>query len=488
MIIVLDQFRAEYLTRFRDRFSAGGFQRLLDGGAVYDGCTCPYVPTDTGPGHAALATGTTPARSGIVGNEWYDEDLHRMVGAVEDSDAPLVGAAKTQPGASPRHLAGDTFADEVRLATGGRGRTFAVSGKDRASVLLAGKSATGAYWYDPESGRMVTSRYYADALRPWVAAFNGERPADRWIGKPWVVGGKTKIPLGEPGSTPGRAYYDALLETPHIHEMLFEFARRLVREERLGADSDTDVLSIGLSGHDYLGHRLGPYDDAAAEMAEDTDRRLGIFLRELDGVVGQGEWWVVLAADHGVAPTLEQSAAIGLRPEAFDHQEARARIARALAGLYPGAPEIRLHGTPVRIWIDRRDLLAHHASPGTAARAAGEALDGVPGLLGWAAGDDTGLDAATAAALRLGDYPSRSPDLFLIPKPFSLAKDVIPADHGTPWNYDAEIPIVLYGPPFRPGRHHDRCSNIDLAPTLSAGLGIPPPAMATGQPLPDAFR
>jgi hypothetical protein len=483
VLFVLDQFRADYLDRFASRFGQGGFARLEQGGARFEECACPYALTETSPGHATIATGTTPDRHGIVSNEWLDRGSGRMVLSVEDADAPLLGATADQPGCSPRRLIGDTLADEMRLATIGRSKVFGISLKARAAILATGRSANGAFWYDEASGRMISSRYYGAALPAWVEEFNARRPADRFAGRD--VPGRD-VPGRE---VAGRAHYEALEKTPFIHDLLFEFARETVRREGLGADEAPDFLFIGLSGHDYLGHQVGPYAEEVGAMAARTDAQIAGFLRFLDQQVGAGRYLVALSADHGVGPTMAQGEAAGIAPHDIDAGRLRQAMEQALKDRFDAADAIRRQDSPLAVWFDPAILERHHATLRDAARVAGGAAAATEGILGFVTADGgTDLDRTTAESYRLSTYPGRSPDLFLVPLPFSSDRKAAPANHGTPWGHDTRVPLLFYGPPFRATVSREPCTPADVAPTLAAALRIPPPAMATGRVLERALR
>jgi hypothetical protein len=163
-------------------------------------------------------------------------------------------------------------------------------------------------------------------------------------------------------------------------------------------------------------------------------------------------------------------------------------MSRALAARFGAADPIRLEGVSTRVWFDSDDLARHGTTAAEAARVAGEAAAQVPGVRGYVASGATNLDAQTQEAYRLSTFPGRSPDLFLVLEPFAVVSDTSPANHGTPWSFDTQVPLLLYGPPFRPGVYRARCSPADLAPTLAAALGVPPPALATGRVLGEALR
>src|ERR1051326_2424875 len=172
VVITIDQFRGDYLDRYRDEFGNGGFRLLLDHGAYFPNCNYNYANTRTAPGHATLFTGAYSNGHGIADNEWWDQKKQRMVTSVEDDAAKLVGIAGSQAGASPHNLLADTLGDELKLATQGKSRVFAISLKDRAAVIPGGFSADAAYWIEPKSGSWITSTYYRSDLPQWVQNFN----------------------------------------------------------------------------------------------------------------------------------------------------------------------------------------------------------------------------------------------------------------------------------------------------------------------------
>src|SRR5208282_5268661 len=164
LVVVIDQFRGDYLERYRDQFGDGGFRVFLDRGAYFTDCNYDYANTRTAPGHATLFTGSYSSGHGIVANEWWDPREKKRVMSVEDDGTKLVGVDRAGPGASPHNLMSDTLGDELKLATGGKARVFAISLKDRAAVLPAGFSGDAAYWIDPKSGDWITSTYYRPDL------------------------------------------------------------------------------------------------------------------------------------------------------------------------------------------------------------------------------------------------------------------------------------------------------------------------------------
>jgi len=305
VIIVIDQFRGDYLERYHDQFGEGGFRVFLDRGAYFADCNYDYANTRTAPGHATLFTGAYTSGHGIVSNEWWDPQKKKRVTSVEDDATRLVGIESDSPGASPHNLMSDTLGDELKLATGGKARVFAVSLKDRAAVLPGGFSADGAYWIDPKTGGWISSTYYRPDLPEWVRNFNSSHRAEKFWNREWKdadgkVLGSTAPRNGRDGNPAG--FYEVIGSTPFANEYQFEFAKELVLYEKLGAGQVTDLLAISLSANDILGHQVGPDSPQMRSMALELDRQLAEFLGFLGHQIGMANVWMALSADHGIAP------------------------------------------------------------------------------------------------------------------------------------------------------------------------------------------
>ena len=240
VVIIIDQFRGDYLERYRDQFVDGGFRLFLDRGAYFTDCNYDYANTRTGPGHATLFTGSYTSGHGIVANEWWDPQKKKLVTSVEDDATKIVGSERGGPGASPHNLMSDTLGDELKLATGGKARVFAVSLKDRAAVLPAGFAGDGAYWIDAQSGDWITSTYYRPDLPEWVRNFNGGHRTDKFWNREWKDSdgstlGSTAPRKGKDGTPAG--FYEVVGPTPFANDYQLEFAKELVLYEKLGSGS-----------------------------------------------------------------------------------------------------------------------------------------------------------------------------------------------------------------------------------------------------------
>src|SRR5271154_3458169 len=341
VVIVIDQFRGDYLERYRDQLGDAGFRVFLDRGAYFTDCNYDYANTRTAPGHATLFTGSYTSEHGIVANEWWDPQKKKRVTSVEDDTTKLVGVNRDGPGASPHNLLSDTLGDELKLATGGKARVFAISLKDRAAILPAGFSGDAAYWIDGKSGDWITSTYYRPDLPEWVRNFNGTSPSERRAAKYWNrewkdsdgnTLGSTAPRNGKDGTPAG--FYEGVGSTPFANDYQLEFAKELVLYEKLGAGSATDLLVISLSANDILGHQVGPDSPQMHSMALELDRSLAEFFTFLGHQMGLANVWMALSADHGIAPLPNVAKDLHLPAANLDSHALREQIDSLLSKKY----------------------------------------------------------------------------------------------------------------------------------------------------------
>lgn len=499
VMLVIDQFRYDYLVRFKPQFVDRGFNLLL-GGANYIDCRYDYATTATCPGHATLFTGAYPNMHGIIGNDWYDPSSGRQVYCVDDPDTTLVGGS-AGPGFSPRNLAGSTIGDELRIASGFASKVIAISLKDRASVVPGGHTANAAYWYDATTGHFVTSTYYMPALPAWVAHFNETPPAQAYCGKNWQglketpgASGMTLMKFnptaGEP--CPDPKFFTWLDNTPFMNEVELNFARQAIQAEHLGQGPRTDILTVSLSVNDYIGHAHGPHSPEVADATIRTDRYLNKFFKELDQLVGLQNVWITLSADHGVAPNPQfiKQHRLGRGNESLS--AVKAAVEEALSKEF-GQDQWVAYLDEFGIYLNHAALKKHDVNVGRAEFAAAEAAAASPGVRA----------AFTRSQLSTGNLPEsplarkasnsfnsqRSGDVFLILDPYSVpVASETATTHGSPWNYDAQVPLIFWGSAFKPGTYAGPTQPIDLAATIAVALRLTQPSGAQGRPLVEALK
>jgi arylsulfatase A-like enzyme len=491
VIIVIDQFRGDYLERYRDQFAEGGFRLFLDHGAYFADCNYEYANTRTAPGHATIVTGSYSSGHGIMANEWWDLQKKKRVSSVEDENTKLVGTANVGPGASPHNLMSDTLGDELKLATGGKARVFAISLKDRAAVLPAGFAGDGAYWIDGKNGDWITSSYYRQELQEWVSKFNGSHRAEKYWNREWKDSdgnalGSTAHRNGRDGNPAG--FYEVVGATPFANEYQFEFAKELVLYEKLGAGAATDLLVISLSANDILGHRVGSEAPQMRSMALQLDSQLAEFFGFLGHQVGMANVWMALSADHGIAPLPEFAKTLRLPAANLDVKALREGMNSVLSKKYGRKAEyIRELDYPIS-WLDEEAFAGK--KEGDAEADVGEAMKQI-GMSGF----------YTKAQLARGEFPatemgrryahSYSPAggwyVLGIPGEFQVGTTQ-GTDHASPFSYDTHVPLAFYGLAFQPGTYHNHAEPVDMAVTFASLLGINAPAKATGRVLIEALQ
>ncbi len=331
VLIVIDQFREDYLERYRaDLKAPRGFRLFLDHGAYFPDCYYDYANTKTAPGHATLGTGAYTDGHGISSNQWWDLDRNktRPISSVEDERYKIIGllnARANAVGASPRNERASTLGDELRLATQGQSRVFGISLKDRAAILPVGQSANAAYWVDGQSGSFVTSTYYENTLPEWATTFNASQRAQQ--------------ALDESHGDAGKSFFEQVDLNPAGNTYEMDFARALITGEQLGRHATTDMLTLSLSANDGLGHKVGPDAPEMREMLGQMDQQLDAFFTWLDKNVdgGLANVWLALSADHGVAPTPVQATSLGMNAAIWDLPKLLATLNDALNAKYsPG--------------------------------------------------------------------------------------------------------------------------------------------------------
>jgi hypothetical protein len=492
VVIVIDQFRGDYLERYRDQFGDGGFRLLLDHGAYFPNCNYNYANTRTAPGHSTLFTGAYSNGHGIVANEWWEPSKHRMVTSVEDDGTKLVGVDGSQPGASPHNLLADTVGDELKLATQGKARVFGISLKDRASVLPGGFAADAAYWIEPKSGAWVTSTYYRDDLPKWVQEFNSNR-AEKYWNREWrdAQGALLRSTAHRKAKNGSEAsFYEVVGPTAFANDYEFDFAKQLIVFENLGRGSATDLLSISLSANDILGHQVGPDSPEMGQMALDLDKQLADFFNFLGRQIGLADVWIALSADHGVSVLPDVGKKLKIPAANLDGSKLEAEINNAIAAEFPVAHAAKYVKLDYPLaWLDPDAFTAVHLNERDAEKTVGEAMKQA-GLRDYYTKSQLAEGEAPATPIGrkfLNSYsPEGSwyvmgvPDIYTVGAPRGT-------DHGTPYSYDTHVPLAFYGLPFQPGTYRTSVEPVDLATTLASLLGINAPTHAVGRVLTEAL-
>ncbi|HEU4925904.1 MAG TPA: alkaline phosphatase family protein [Vicinamibacterales bacterium] len=494
LLIAVDQFRYDYLTRFRGEFTSG-FKRLLTQGAVFTDANLEHYPTVTAIGHATMLTGATPSVSGIIGNDWFDRETGTQVQSITDTTVKPVGAADAAT-ASPRRLLVSTVGDELKLSAGApKGsdaapRVIGLSLKDRSAVMPAGRGADAAYWLDTKSGAFVSSTYYMTDVPAWVKAFNDRHLADTHLGQEWTPLSPPAVSLKQLPKERGTPFYEAVFGSPFGNELLLAFATDALTHERMGQRGVTDLMSVSFSSNDSVGHNYGPQSPQVRDITIRTDRIIGQLLDRVDKTVGLQHTLIALTADHGVAPLPEDLASRSMPGGRMANKELFGAIQKELEAKYgPGEWLASTAGSSP--YLNYGLIAEKKLSAEEVRRVAADAALAVPHVTRVYTRDqllrgDVGDDRIGRRVVR-GFNVQRSGDLEIILEPFWM-RATSGTTHGTPYNYDAHIPLVLMGPPIKPGVYSDPVALNDLAPTLATILNVQPPSGSSGRVLTEAIK
>ncbi len=466
VLIAVDQMRYDYLTRFYSEYK-GGLKRLVDQGAVFTQAYYEHMPTVTAVGHSIMLTGAMPAASGIVGNEWLDRETGKQVTSVSDTDVKALGADSRQ-GASPHRLLVSTFGDELKMSGKARSKVVGVSIKDRSAILPAGRMADGAYWFDKPSGNFISSTWYFDDLPVWVKLFNEKKAIDQWKG------------------TDG---YATMAETDHGNDVVELFAEAAIDGENLGRNGGTDLLTMSFSANDTVGHAKGPDSPELKAITLHTDKVLTRFFDFLDKKIGMSKVLVVLTADHGVAPLPEVSKGRKMPGGRMTEKTVLDAVEKALNEKYGEAKWVIGKSGPAP-YLDHKLIASSKLELEEVQKTAADAVRNLPHISRVFLREELrrGLAPADYVGLRVqnGFYYQRASDLVVVPEPYWLF-EAKGTSHGTPWNYDAHVPVVFMGPWVKPGKYSGRARVIDIAPTLADLLEVETPSGASGRVLNEMF-
>lgn len=518
VVIVVDQFRYDFLERYADLYGKNGFKRLIDRGALFTNANYNYVPTYTAPGHAAVFTGSVPAQNGIVGNLWFDRDANRTRVMVSDMNSRLVTDAGVvgEPGvASPRVLIGTTIGDQIRLSNNLQSKVIALSQKDRSAVLPGGQRPNGAFWYNSATGTFVTSDYYSKELPAWVKRYNAsdENPKKYFRAK-WeralspdaykraqvdnlavqrsALGNKFPYVLTGGEEQPGAKFYSAFEFTPFALDFVANFAKAAMEAESLGADQYPDLLSISFSTPDLIGHSFGPDSQEVLDTFVRLDRVIADLLDYIDRRVGLANTLIAMTGDHGVCPVPEYISSIGMDAARIEGRPLVEAVNKALAARF-GEEKWVVGFVNDQFYFDRKLMADKRVIASEMERVAGEAAVTVPGIVGYYTRtqivEGRMQDGPIARRVVNGFHRVRSGDVWIITKPFAFVTEGnLATTHGSPYNYDTHVPVLFFGQGVRPGRYHVECTPSDLAPTLAALLGVEMPSNRTGRVLYEAIE
>ncbi len=531
--ITVDALRGDLPERFDTLYGKDGWNYLLKKGVHYNNANYTHANTETIVGHASLATGTTPANHGMVGNVWFDREEGRLVYNVEDANYHLLSEnadvdQKTEidptqrtarsDGRSPNNIITSTFSDELAVHFNGQSKIFGVSVKDRGAISMAGHSGK-AFWFSKKNGQFVTSNYYYDKYPEWVTKWNAEKHAMKFAGTSWELTHPIeKYAFGQAddreyetdvagfGKTFPHAYGEAddkyfttkLTLSPAGDDLTLSFAKTLIANEELGKDDVPDYLSVSFSSTDYVGHVFG----ASSLESEDNQVRLDKTLKELfayiDEQVGLDNTLIVLSADHGQPEVPGYLHLLGRKNANYFDVKGLDKdpVFKKLKQRFGIGKDLIKDFFQPYIYLDRKLIKSKGLDQAEIEKAIATELMKIPGI-------SLALSSSELQNNQVEDSPltravlhnfnhKRSGDIYIVFTPDVFINDfdglIVSSTHGSPWRYDTHVPVIFAGNGLKAAQISEPITPYDIAPTLSAIVGAKYPSGAIGKPLNEVLK
>ncbi|WP_295831522.1 alkaline phosphatase PafA [uncultured Winogradskyella sp.] len=506
--IVVDQMRYDYLTRFDSKFGEGGFKRMMREGFNCKNNHFNYVPTYTGPGHASVFTGTTPKYHGVISNNWYSKTEKKVVYCAGDENVKSIGTESDAGKMSPHRMLTTSFADENKLFTQMRGKTIGIAIKDRGAILPAGHTADAAYWfYGKDKGHFITSSFYRNDLPKWVNQFNDSDTAESYF-KVWDThydiksytesgsddnnfeGGfkgkeKATFPYDLAKLKDKNGGFDLLKATAYGNSLTTEFAIASVKGEALGKDSTTDILTLSYSSTDYVGHNFGVNSKEVEDTYVRLDKDLERFFEFLDTEVGVGEYTVFLTADHGAVNVPSYLQSVKIPAGYLDYNSRKKKFTAFLEEKY-GTKDVVENVSNNQIFFNKTKLKELNLNLHQVEQDLVDEQISYPNIAKVYTATTmnfTNFSTGIEALLQNGFNQKRSGDVIILDDIAHIAYSRTGSTHGSGLNYDTHVPLLFFGKGIKQGETLQKTVIPDIAPTISALLGISFPNGATGTPL-----
>lgn len=517
--IVVDQMRTDHIYRYWNNFGDGGFKRLVNEGAFARLTHYDYVPTYTGPGHASIYSGTTPAHHGIVANNMFMRSTGSRLYCVQDDGATGVGGGGTKGQRSPKNLISGTLADELERRFDGQSKTIGIAMKDRSAILPIGRTGDAAYWFfEGPDGHFATSTWYMDTLPTWMQEFNALGLSAKYLDTTWdlllpreryrhvlpddnpyeqpLMGATTAtLPQDLAALFETSGHNTALLRwTPGANTITTELALAALKGESMGKDAITDLLAISYSAPDELGHDMGIRALEMEDMYLRLDLELARLFQALDLQVGKGRYTAFLTADHGAVDVSEYLKDLKGSAGYVDMQELATMVEVALSSRYGQGKWVRGHSNE-QFFLSDSLIVARKLDPAEVQRTAANALLTSPDIAEVLTASDLvrlSYPSGVRNMIQRGFMPHRSGDICYALRPGfqSGGSWVIKrgSDHGSPWAYDTHVPLFFMGHGIVPGEVLRNVSITDIAPTIATLVGMTVPDACTGTVVPEVLR
>ncbi|MBI5402064.1 MAG: alkaline phosphatase family protein [Ignavibacteriae bacterium] len=503
--IVIDQMTYEFIPRYWDKFSDGGFKRLINQGYFCRNTGLEHFPSYTAVGHACIYTGAIPSVNGICANDWYDREKNKIVYCADDDSCHTVGSFSDDGKMSPRSMLTSTITDEL-VKKNKNSKVIGIALKDRGAIFPAGHLGT-AYWFDPSSKNFVTSTYYMNKLPEWVEKFNGKYLPDFYLSSEW----KTLLPIEQytESTEDDNPYEDIfrgedkpvfphnlpelinknknlLRSTPFGNSITKDFAIDAITNENLGRNEATDFLCVSFSSTDYVGHKFGPNSIEVEDTYLRVDRDIEDLLRYLDNFTGQDNYLVFLTADHGVCGNPGYLNSKGIPSGVFYTKAILDSVNVSLERKYK-VKNLAYHFFNQQITLDYKLIEQNKLNLNEITEYTADYIkNNVAGVENVCTKYDLmnkNSDEYYFRFFKNGFYEKRCGDVFVNFKKYWVEDRIKGAEHGGPYDYDIHIPLIWYGCGIKKGETNNPVSQADIAPTLSVLLNIGFPSGCTGKPI-----
>lgn len=510
--IVVDQMRYDYIYRYWNKYSDNGFKRLVNQGFFCRNANYNYVPTYTGPGHASIYTGSTPAVHGIIANDWYRKNEKDTMYCVADASAKTVGAVNASGKMSPANLITTTITDELRLVTNFKAQVFGISMKDRGAILPAGHAANAAYWFDGSTGNWVTSSYYMNELPKWVQGFNDKKLPTEYLSKPWETlqpieryteSTADDTPYEQPfrnetkplfphnfaamrDSASPYGAFEMIRRSPLGNRLTTDFAKELILNERIGRDDVTDFLAISYSCTDYVGHQFGTYAIETEDTYLRLDKDLGNLFDFLDAYVGASNTLIFLTADHGASQNAAFLNDNKLPGGTFPFNAVKDSLNKFLKAKYGEGNWMECFDNN-QVFLNHSLLEKNNMDIKEVANVVADFLLQFKDVAATLTAEQLNGNQYTdipRSLVQRGFNMKRSGDVAVILNPNILDWELTKGTtHAAPWSYDTHVPLLWMGWKIKKGESSEPVYINDIAPTLSLFLNTAFPSGTTGKPI-----
>ncbi len=505
--IVIDQMRYDYIYRFWGKYGNDGFKKLVNEGFFCKNTNYNYVPTYTGPGHAAIYTGTTPAVNGVIANDWFDKSLNRNVYCSEDNKVIGVGTVAREGKRSPVNMLSTTISDELRISTNMKSKVIGIALKDRSAIFPAGHSANAAYWFDGSNGCFITSSYYMNELPKWVQAFNQKELPKKYLSQTW----NTLLPIEQyTESLPDDNKYETLSKgelkpvfphdlaklypangglgmirgTPFGNTLTKDFAIEVIKQENMGKSGSTDFLAISFSSPDYIGHYYGPNSIEQEDCYLRLDKELAELIKSIELQVGKGNAVIFLTADHAAPEVPAYLIDLKIPAGYVDENKMVDSLKKYLTKTYGDSLVLSYSNQQVFLnqkVIEAKKLYLQQVQEDVASfmikfKDVSEAITATTM-------NNTQFTEGVRYLMQKGYNAKRSGDVLVNYLPGYVDYMPTGTTHGSPYSYDTHVPLLFYGWNIKQGSSTEAVYITDIAPTLAMLLNVQFPNGCTGKPI-----